>query len=78
MTHPTPASPTPPSASTGTPRWVWMLLMLFAAALVAVIAGLLARAGGESIPDAILTGGTAFASTVLLLLGLAYFLIGST
>lgn len=50
--------------------------MLLTAALVAVIAGLLAHAGGASIPNAILTGGGAFAGTVILLLALAHFLGG--
>lgn len=71
-----PVHPVPPSAPSGTPRWVWVLLMLLTAALVAVIAGLLAHAGGASIPNAILTGGGAFAGTVILLLALAHFLGG--
>jgi hypothetical protein len=50
--------------------------MLLTTALVAVIAGLLAHTSGAGIPDAILTGGTAFADTVGLVLGLAYFLTG--
>lgn len=65
-----PVAPAPPS----TPRWVWVVLMLLSAALVAVIAGLLAHAGGASVPNAILTGGAAFAGTIGLLLGLAHFL----
>lgn len=58
----------------GTPRWVRLLLMLLGAALVAGIAGLLAHAGGASVPNAILTGGTAYAGTIALLLGLAHYL----
>jgi hypothetical protein len=61
----------------GTPRWVCVVLMLLAAALVAGAAGLLAYAGGATVPNAILTGGAAFAGTVFLLLGLAHFLGGS-
>lgn len=61
-----------------TPRWVWVLVMLLTAALVAVIAGLLAFAGGATVPAAILTGGGAFASTIAVLLGLAHFLKGHT
>lgn len=62
---------TPPS---GTPRWVWMLLILLIATLIAGITGLLAFAGGAGIPNAILTAGAAFGGTVALLLGLAHFL----
>ncbi|GAA0490664.1 hypothetical protein Ade02nite_23660 [Paractinoplanes deccanensis] len=53
-----------------------MLLMLLVAALVAGTAGLLAKAGGATVPNAILTGGAAFAGAVGLLLGLAHFLTG--
>ncbi|WP_433732509.1 hypothetical protein ACQP2Y_46880 (plasmid) [Actinoplanes sp. CA-051413] len=74
MTSPAPAAtPVPPPAPSGTPRWVWVLLILLTAALVAVTAGLLAHAGGASIPNAILTGGAAFAGATGLLLGLAHF-----
>jgi hypothetical protein len=77
MTHPAPAvNPTPPPAPTGIPRWVWLLLMLLAAALVAVITGLLAHAGAAGVPDAILTAGGAFAGTIALQLAIAYFLSG--
>lgn len=64
------------SSEPETPRWVWMLLMLLVAALVAGTAGLLAKAGGATVPNAILTGGAAFAGAVGLLLGLAHFLTG--
>ena len=37
---------------------------------------MLAHAGSATVPNAILTGGAAFAGTVLLLLGLAHFLSG--
>ena len=72
------ASATPPAATppTSTPRWVWLMLILLAAALVAGVAGVLAHAGGATVPNAILTGGAAFAGTVLLLLALAHFLSG--
>jgi len=63
-------------APSGTPRWVWVLVMLLTAALVAVIAGLLAFAGGAVVPTAVLTGGGAFAGTIAVLLGLAHFLNG--
>jgi hypothetical protein len=62
---------TPPG---GTPRWVWMLLILLIATLIAGIAGLLAIAGGADVPHAILTAGAAFGGAVALLLGLAHFL----
>ena len=78
MTHPAPTvSPTPPAPS-GTPRWVWLLVILLTATLVAMIAGLLAHAGGAGIPNAIRSGGAAFAGTVVLLLALAHFLSGRT
>lgn len=72
MTTPTTSatSPTPPPAPMGTPRWVWMLLT---AALVAVGAGVLAHAGGTSVPDAIFKGGATLAGTVGLLLGIAHY-----
>lgn len=63
-----------PSTGPQTPRWVWLLLMLLTAALVAMTATLLAHAGDADLPNAILTGGGAFAGTVALLLGLAHFL----
>lgn len=69
-------NPTPPVPTPGTPRWVWLLLILLIATLVAVIAGLLAYAGGATTPNAILTGGASYAGTVFLLLGLAHFLSG--
>jgi hypothetical protein len=59
-----------------TPRWVWLILILVSALLVAGTAGLLAHVGGNSIPTAVLTAGAAFAGTVLLLLAVAYFLEG--
>lgn len=78
MTHPAPTTPQHDlSAPTGTPRWVWLLLILLTAALIAAVAGLLAHAGGASVPNAILTGGGAFAGTVALLLALAHFLGGA-
>ncbi len=71
-------SAAPPAATppTGTPRWVWLMLILLAAALVAGVAGVLAHAGGATVPNAILTSGAAFAGAVLLLLALAHFLSG--
>ena len=78
MTQPVPpvAHPPAPPPAGGVPRWVWVLPMLLFAALVAVAAGLLDRADGESVAHAIIFGGTAFAGTVVLLLGLAHFVGG--
>ncbi|MFG2010784.1 hypothetical protein [Micromonospora sp. NPDC048868] len=53
-----------------------MLLMLLTASLVGCIAGLLAFAAGSNVPAAILTGGSAFAGTVALLLAIAHFAYG--
>lgn len=66
--------PRAPGSTPAAPRWMWLLLMVLTAALVAMTAGLLAHAGDADIPNAILTGGAAFAGTVALLLGLAHFL----
>jgi len=66
------ATPTTNTAS----RAVWIALILLCAAFVAVAAGLLAYAGGANVPTAILTGGGAYAGTVLLLLALAHYAVG--
>lgn len=68
MTSTTPNAPTP--------RAVWIAIILLSAALVAATAGLLAYAGGTNLPTAILTGGGAYAGTVLLLLALAHYASG--
>ena len=52
------------------------MLILLAAAVVAGVAGVLAHAGAATVPNAIPTGGAAFAGIVVLLLGLAHFLSG--
>lgn len=68
---PSPApSPPPPSPA---PRSVWIALVLVVAVIVGAAAGLLAYAGGANAPTAVLTGGGAFAGTVLLLLALLNF-----
>lgn len=68
------SSPTGPS---GTPRWVWVLLIMLVAIIIGGTAGLLAYATDSSVPSAILTGGSAFAGAVALLLGIAHFMGGS-
>jgi hypothetical protein len=64
------------SALSGTPRWVWALLMLVTAVVVGGVAGVLTHAGGASVPNAILAGGAAFGGTFVILLGLAHYLSG--
>jgi hypothetical protein len=53
---------------------MWPLIVVLAAALVSIVAGLLAHAGGASVPVAVLTGGGAFGTTVLLLLAMGNFI----
>jgi hypothetical protein len=57
----------PPSS-----RLAWLLVMVLTAGIVSGLAGLLSRAAGSNLPGAVLTGGTAFAGTVGLLLGVAH------
>lgn len=64
-----PASPSRPAV----PRRAGVLLMLLAAAIISVVAGLLSHAAGDNIPAAVLTGGAAFAGTVGLLLAIAHY-----
>ena len=73
---PIPPLPTMPPTSPrqpGVPRWVWVVLMLLTAGIIAGVAGLLSYAAGNNIPAAILTGGGAFAGTVALLLAIAHY-----
>jgi hypothetical protein len=51
-----------------------ILLMLVAAGIISLAAGLLSHASGNNLPDAILTGGGAFAGTVGLFLTIAHHL----
>jgi len=69
-----PASSTVSAGAGGTPAWVWALVILLIATIVGGAAGLLAHASGQGVPDSILTGGAAFAGTVVLLLALAHFI----
>jgi len=55
---------------------MWALVIVLASALVAVGAGLLARAGGAAVPIAILAGGGAFVTTVGLLMSVGDFVEG--
>lgn len=64
---------TPTTPTAGTPRAVWIAIILLTAAILAAVAGLLAFAGGANVPTAILTGGGAFAGTVALLLAIAHY-----
>lgn len=54
--------------TTSTIRSLWLAIITLTAALIGVTGGLLAWAGGLNPPNAILTGGAAFGSTVLLAL----------
>ncbi|MFF5233760.1 hypothetical protein [Dactylosporangium sp. NPDC000521] len=47
--------------------------MISIACIVGGVAGLLAHAGGSNVPNAILTGGGAFAGTMALQLGIGHF-----
>jgi hypothetical protein len=51
-----------------------LLIIVLVAALVSIVAGLLAHAGGANVPVAVLTGGDAFGTSVLLLLAMGSFL----
>ncbi|WP_203829820.1 hypothetical protein [Actinoplanes palleronii] len=50
-----------------------MAFMLITATVVGVLAGLLAHAAGKNIPEAILSGGGAFAGTAGLLVAMAHY-----
>ena len=76
ITNPPSASLTPAVPPPQTPRSVWIALVLIVATLVGAGAGLLAHAGGANIPTAVLTGGGAFAGTILLLLALLNYALG--
>lgn len=58
------------------PRPLWLAITLIAAVLVGVTGGILAWLGGALVANAIIVGGSSFAGTVLLILAIAYFLIG--
>lgn len=64
-------SPTPPPS-----RSIWMALVLIGAVIVGASSGLLAYAGGNNVPMAVLAGGGAFGATVLLLLALLNYASG--
>lgn len=75
---PPPSTPQSPTSQlpASTPRWVWALLIVLTATVVGGTAGLLAYAGGASVPNAILAGGGAFATAVGIQLAFAHFLGG--
>ncbi|MFI6076028.1 hypothetical protein ACIA5C_31210 [Actinoplanes sp. NPDC051343] len=54
-------------------RTQWIVIMILTGLLAAVGAGLLAHAGGVTVPMAILTGGGAFLGTDTLFLGLLHY-----
>ncbi|GIE85680.1 hypothetical protein [Actinoplanes regularis] len=55
-------------------RLLWIAVMALFALIAGTLAGLLAFAGDAKLPAAVLTAGTAFAGTVLLLLTVAHYL----
>lgn len=59
--------------STSAVRALWLAITVLTAVLVGVAGGVLAWAGGMNPPTAILTGGSAFAGTVLLVLAMLRF-----
>jgi hypothetical protein len=67
-----------PALTNPTARGLWLAVTVLTAALVGITAGLLAWAGGLNPPTAILTGGAAFGSTVLLVLAVLHFAGSST
>ena len=69
-------SQTPPSSPDRVLRWMVVVVIVLVSALFAVGAGLLARAGGASVPIAILTGGGAFVTVTGLLLSIGNFVVG--
>jgi hypothetical protein len=60
-----------------TVRGLWLAITVLAAVLVGSAGGLLAWVGGMNPPTAILTGGGAFAGTVLLVLTMFRFTTGT-
>jgi hypothetical protein len=60
-----------------TARRLWLAITVLAAVLVGTAGGLLAWLGGTNPPTAILTGGGAFAGTVLLVIAMLRFTTGA-
>jgi hypothetical protein len=58
-------------------RGLWLAIALLAAALTGAVAGVLSLDNGSSTPSAVLTGGSAFAATTLLILAAIRFVRGS-
>jgi hypothetical protein len=67
---------TSPPTPAPTPRSIWIALILIAGVIIGAAAGLLSSASGASVPSAVLTGGGAFAGSVLLMLALLSFATG--
>jgi hypothetical protein len=61
-----------------TARGLWLAITVLAAVIVGTAAGLLAWLGGMNPATAILTGGGAFAGTVVLVLTMVRFTAGAT
>ncbi|MFJ2296894.1 hypothetical protein [Streptomyces sp. NPDC087894] len=64
-----PASPTPVPASPSHTWALWLLVMVLFSAVVALTVIMLKAHSGSGLTDAVLAGGTAFGSTMLICLG---------
>ena len=58
-------------------RAIWLAIFLLAAAMLGGICGLLSWLGGMNPANAVLSGGGAFGSAIVLILSLFYFATGS-
>ncbi|MEU1216388.1 hypothetical protein ACFYSH_32595 [Streptomyces sp. NPDC005791] len=69
MTAPPPTTP-PPAPLAPSPTWaLWLLVMVLFSAVVALVVIMLKQHSGSGLADAVLSGGTAFGSTMLICLG---------
>ncbi|MGW1817387.1 hypothetical protein ACWCQM_27920 [Streptomyces sp. NPDC002125] len=67
MTAPTTPPPVPVSPS---PTWaLWLLVMVLFSVVVALVVVMLKQHSGSGLAEAVLSGGTAFGSTMIICLG---------
>ncbi|MEU4265548.1 hypothetical protein [Streptomyces sp. NPDC025273] len=67
MTAPATPPPVPVSSS---PTWaLWLLVMVLFSVVVALVVIMLKQHSGSGLADAVLSGGTAFGSTMIICLG---------